>query len=95
MNRIEADIAGTKIPLKVSEDEEVLVKNAIEEINARIKKYQSEFSRMDLNDCIRMALLTYAVDYHKVRHRTVEDESWNALLDIQQQLANLEAQAVE
>ena len=43
MNRIEANIAGTKIPLKVSEEEEVYVKKAIEEINARIKQYQSEF----------------------------------------------------
>ena len=32
MNRIEANIAGTKIPLKVSEEEEVYVTKAIEEI---------------------------------------------------------------
>ena len=44
MNRIEANIAGTKIPLKVSEEEEVYVTKAIEEINARIKQYQSEGS---------------------------------------------------
>ncbi len=93
MNRIEADIAGTKIPLKVSEEEEVLVKNAIEEINARIKQYQSEFTRMDIHDCIRMALLTYAVDYHKIRHKTVDETSWNTLLDIQKQLEVLESQA--
>ena len=48
MNRIEANIAGTKIPLKVSEEEEVYVTKAIEEINARIKQYQSEFTQKDL-----------------------------------------------
>jgi len=95
MNRIEANIAGTKIPLKVSEEEEVFVKSAIEEVNKKIKQYQSEFSRMDINDCIKMALLTYAVDYHKVQSRTVDDTSWNKLLDIQKQLDVLEAQAID
>lgn len=94
MNRIEADIAGTKIPIKVSEEEEVFVKRAIEEINNRIKQYQSEFSRMDMQDCIKMALLTYAVDYHKVRARIVDDASWNTLLDIRKQLDVLESQAI-
>ena len=94
MNRIEADIAGTKIPLKVSEDEEVIVMRAIEEVNNKIRQYQSEFTRMDSNDCIKMALLTYAVDYHKNHARAIDDSSWNALLDIQKQLEELEAQAV-
>ena len=95
MNRIEANIAGTKIPLKVSEDEEVFVKKAIEEINSKIKQYQSEFSRMDIHDCIKMALLSYAVDYHKHQARTLNDASWNTLLDIQKQLQVLEPQATD
>jgi cell division protein ZapA (FtsZ GTPase activity inhibitor) len=93
MNRIEANIAGTKIPLKVSEEEEVFVKQAIREVNAKIKQYQTEFSRMDIHDCVRMALLSYAVDYHKNQARTVDDASWHTLLDIQKQLASIEAAA--
>lgn len=95
MNRIEANIAGTKIPLKVSEDEEVFVKRAIEEINSKIRQYQSEFSRMDIHDCIKMALLSYAVDYHKHQARTLNDATWNTLLDIQKQLQVLELQATD
>ena len=93
MNRIEADIAGTKIPLKVSGEEEVFVQRAIEEINRKIKQYQAEFTRMDVNDCIRMALLTYAVDFHKAQARMVDDPSWNTLVDIHKQLELFEAQA--
>jgi cell division protein ZapA len=93
MNRIEANIAGTKIPLKVTEEEEVYVKKAIEEINARIRKYQTEFAQKDIQDCILMALLTYAVDHHKVQSRVVDDTSWNTLIDIQNQLQVLEAQS--
>ena len=95
MQRIEANIAGTIIPLKVSEDEEVYVKKAIEEINARIRQYQAEFSQKDIQDCISMALLTYAVDYYKVQSRLVDETSWNTLIDIRNQLQVLEAQSVE
>lgn len=90
MHRIEADIAGTKIPLKISEDEEVYVKKAIEEVNKRVRQYQSEFNRMDIHDCIRMALLAYAVDQHKSQARIVDDTSWNTLLHIQAQLKSLD-----
>lgn len=93
MNRIEANIAGTIIPLKVSEEEVVHVNNAIAEINARIKQYQSDFSQKDIQDCILMALLTYAVDYHKVQDRLVNESSFNTLIDIQNQLQVLEAQS--
>lgn len=95
MQRIEANIAGKLIPLKVAEDEEVYVKKAIEEINARIRQYQTEFSQKDLQDCIAMALLTYAVDYYKVQSRLVDETSWNTLIDIRNQLQVMEAQSVE
>ncbi len=93
MNRIEANIAGTKIPLKVSEEEEVFVTKAIEEINSRIKQYQAEYSQKDIQDCILMALLTYAVDYHKIQNRTVDETSWNRLIDIRNQLQVMEVQS--
>ena len=93
MNRIEANLAGTKIPLKVSEEEEVYVRKAIEDINARIRQYQTEFSQKDIQDCILMALLTYAVDYHKVQGRMVDETAWNTLIDIRNQLQVLEAQS--
>lgn len=95
MNRIEAHIAGTKIPLKVTEDEEVYVRKAIDEINSRIKQYQAEFAQKDIQDCILMALLTYAVDYHKALDRIVDETSWNTLIDIRNRLQVLEAQATD
>ena len=95
MNRIEANIAGTKIPLKVTEEEEVYVKQAIGEINDRIMRYQSEFTQKDIQDCILMALLTYAVDYHKVQARILDEKSWNTLIDIQKHLEIVEAQSLD
>ena len=95
MNRIQANIAGTTIPLKVTEEEEVYVTQAVEEINDRIRKYQSEFTQKDIQDCIMMTLLTYAVDYHKVQARILDEKSWNTLIDIQKHLEVVEALSLD
>ena len=95
MNRVEAIIAGRKIPVKVSEEEEVYVKKAIEEINAKIRQFQSEYTNKDIQDCILMALLTYGVDYHKVQSRILDEASWNKLIDIRDHLQILETQSSE
>ncbi len=92
MNRLEANIAGRKIPLKVAEEEEAYVRQAIDEINTRIRQYQTEYANKDLQDCILMALLTYAVDHHKVQARTLDEASWNTLIDIRDHLQVLEAE---
>jgi len=95
MNRIQANIAGTTIPLKVTDEEEVYVKQAVEEINDRIRKYQSEFTQKDIQDCIMMTLLTYAVDYHKVQTRILDEKSWNTLIDIQKHLEVVETLSLD
>lgn len=92
MNRIDANIAGKIIPLKVSEEELVHVNKAVEEINRRIRQYQSDYPQKDMQDCVLMALLTYAVDFHKAQDRMVDDSTFNTLIDIQNQLQVLEAQ---
>jgi len=95
MNRVEASIAGRTIPLKVSEEEEVYVRQAIDDINAKIRQYQTEYANKDIQDCILMALLTYGVDYHKVQSRILDEASWNKLIDIRDHLQILEAQTSE
>ncbi len=92
MDRIEANIAGKIIPLKVSAEEVVHVKKAVAEINSRLKQYQSDYPQKDMQDCVLMALLTYAVDFHKAQDRLVDDSTFNTLIDIQNQLQVLEAQ---
>ena len=95
MNRVEAIIAGRTIPLKVSEEEEVYVRQAIDDINAKIRQYQTEYANKDIQDCILMALLTYGVDYHKVQSRILDEASVNTLIDIRDHLQILETQTSE
>jgi cell division protein ZapA len=95
MNRVEAIIAGRSIPLKVSEEEEVYVRQAIEDINAKIRQYQTEYANKDIQDCILMALLTYGVDYHKVQSRILDEASVKTLIDLRDHLQILETQTSE
>lgn len=95
MNRIEANIAGRTIPLKVADEEEAYVKKAIEDINTRIRQYQTEYIQKDIQDCILMTLLTYAVEYHKVQPRILDETSIRTLQDIRDHLDILEVQHSE
>jgi cell division protein ZapA len=93
MLRIEANIAGRTIPLKVTPEEETLVRTAIDEVNARLQQYQSEYAQKDIQDCMLMALLTYAVEHQKAQARMVDEADVRALSDIRDQLMVLESQS--
>lgn len=64
---IEVTIAGRSYPVKVTEDEEAVVLAAAKEINQKIRDYQNAYTNKDKQDCLSMALLTYAVEYAKMQ----------------------------
>lgn len=90
MKSIEVLIAGRAYPLKVTEDEETLVRSVADEINEKVRNLQNTYLQKDRQDCLSMALLTYALDNKRqkqalgeqdaVRHVVAEIES--ALLQI-------------
>ncbi len=74
------------IPLKVTEEEGALVKRVVDELNKKLKDLQMTYSRKDLQDCLSMTLLSYAVEYYKQKDNR-DDESLNKrLADIEKQL---------
>lgn len=95
MQRIDANIAGRTIPLKVTPEEEALVRNVIDEVNARLRQYQSEYVQKDMMDCVLMTLLTYAVDQHKAQSRLVDEAELDVLSNIRDQLMVLESQSAD
>jgi cell division protein ZapA (FtsZ GTPase activity inhibitor) len=58
-------IAGRAYPLKVKVEDEEPIRKVVSEINDKIKNFQMTYTSRDKQDCMAMALLTYAVDYHK------------------------------
>lgn len=58
-------IAGRTYPLKIKASDEVAIRKIVKEINEKVNRFQLSYSKKDKQDCLSMALLTYAVDLHK------------------------------
>ncbi|HLF63069.1 MAG TPA: cell division protein ZapA [Saprospiraceae bacterium] len=90
MKSIEVVIAGRSFPLKVTEEEEALVLQVIEEINEKVHNLQNIYLQKDKQDCLSMALLTYALETAKLKNdlaglnelREVSDQIENSILRI-------------
>lgn len=90
MKSIEVQIAGRPFPLKVTDEEEGLVLQVTDEINEKVRNLQNTYLQKDKQDCLSMALLTYAVENAKLRHdlaaleqlREVADQIDDTLLRI-------------
>jgi cell division protein ZapA len=85
MKSIEVMIAGRSFPLKVTEEEEAIVLQVTEEINEKVQNLQSTYLQKDKQDCLSMALLTYALETAKLKR---ELAGLNELREISDQIEN-------
>ena len=58
-------IAGRPYPLKIKLDDEPAIRKIVKEVNEKINHFQLTYTNKDKQDCLSMALLTYAVDLYK------------------------------
>jgi cell division protein ZapA len=66
---IQVMIAGRSYPLKIQAIDEPGIVKVADTLNAKIRQFQSKYAHLDQQDFLSMALLTYAVDFHKVQER--------------------------
>ena len=62
-------IAGRPYPLKVQAEDEAAIRKIVKEVNERVNTFQLTYTNKDKQDCLAMALLTYAVDLFKSAQR--------------------------
>jgi cell division protein ZapA (FtsZ GTPase activity inhibitor) len=67
--KITVVIAGRPYPLKIQPGDEASLRKIIKEINDKVNQFQLTYTKKDKQDCLSMALLTYAVDLHKFKKR--------------------------
>lgn len=60
-------IGGRPYPLKVQPEDEATIRKIVKEVNEKINRFQLTYTNKDKQDCLAMAILTYAVDLHKSR----------------------------
>lgn len=84
-------IAERSYPLKVKEEDVNKIRGIVEEINNKVNTFQKTYSRKDKQDCLSMALLTYAVDLHKINPAASDnqEESYADLTEKVDQLDEL------
>lgn len=76
MKSIEVSVAGRAYPVKVTEDEEQILLQTVDEINQKVSDLQKTYRGKDKQDYLSMALLTYALDYAKNK---TDNESMDAV----------------
>ncbi|WP_461788201.1 cell division protein ZapA [Pedobacter sp.] len=72
---IKITIADRIYPLKVSMEEEEIVRRAAKIINERIKDYQENYAVRDKQDLLSMAVLHYATAVLKTEHKVQHQDT--------------------
>ncbi len=80
-------IAGRPYPLKIKASDEQTIRTLVKEINNKVNSFQQTYTQKDKQDCLSMAVLTYAVELQKARQQKTDTilsekmDSISALLD--------------
>lgn len=73
-------VAGRPYPLKIRVEDEASLRKIVKEVNEKINRFQLTYTHKDKQDCLSMALLTYAVDLHKTQLATAQEAHLSAKL---------------
>lgn len=82
-------IAGRPYPLKIKAGDEPTIRNIVKEVNEKINRFQLTYTKKDKQDCLSMALLTYAVDLHKAQQGTQTEDLSGKMDELDQLLDHL------
>lgn len=77
--------------LKIKVEEELMIREVVEEVNAKMKDFQQTYKQRDKKDLLSMTLLTYAVETAKVDHTEILeaiDERLDVLNDLLDDVLN-------
>jgi cell division protein ZapA (FtsZ GTPase activity inhibitor) len=66
-------IAGRPYPLKIQAEDEAAIRRIVKEVNEKINRFQLTYTDKDKQDCLSMAVLTYAVDLFKAQQAATQD----------------------
>lgn len=81
-------IAGRPYPLKISTRDESAIRKLVKEVNEKVNRFQLNYPKRDKQDCLAMAILTYAVDLQVAKQKNVTPPNDDKL---SKQLSQLDA----
>jgi cell division protein ZapA len=89
MKRLEVAIGGRVFPLKVEEEEVAVILETVDEINEKLRNLQSTYSNNDMQDCLSMLILTYAVEHRNSPAEQDTSVLESSLSQVEQMLGDL------
>ncbi len=73
-------IAGRPYPLKIKAEDEPTIRKIVKEVNEKFNRFQLTYTNKDKQDCLSMAVLTYAVYLHKAQQAATQQTRYAAKL---------------
>jgi len=73
LKRIILTIAGRTYPVKVSDEEEVVMRKIEKDINDKINDLQVSYEGKDVRDYMSLAIISYAYELSKARNPEKKD----------------------
>jgi cell division protein ZapA len=82
---IKLNIANRFYPMKIERSAEETIRNAVKNIESRLKFYEDNYEIKDKQDILAMCLIEYASKLEKISNRKFIDDD-----DISEKLTNLD-----
>lgn len=86
LNKITVVISGKHIPVNVTSEEEVVIREVEQQINEKVQEIQRSYSRQDTEKVLAMATLTLMMQAREKDTAVLTDEVDNKLEALQQKL---------
>jgi len=64
-------LAGRPYPLKIKAADEAILRKIVKDVNEKVNRFRLAYPTRDMQDCIAMATLAFAVDFHKARQQAI------------------------
>jgi len=71
---IKLHIANRIYPMKIQRDSEEYIRNAVKEIEGRLKFYEENYAIKDKQDLLAMCLIEYASKFESVNNKNVIED---------------------
>lgn len=77
-------IAGRPYPLKVQKADEPTIRRIVKEINDKVNDFQLTYVNKDKQDCLAMAILTYAVELNQQKQSALASNDDQVAMRLEQ-----------
>ena len=70
---VQVIIGGRNYSVKINPEDEGRIKSIVKSVNDQINQFQANYSKKDVQDCLAMTLLTYAVELDQYNEQSFQD----------------------